>query len=75
MFGGRKRQDGGWQSSTENFWGDGFVNYLECGDIFMGAYIYQDIKSHTLSKCNLLYVHSNKTVLKVVCVWFFFQSF
>lgn len=35
----------------------------------MGAYIYQDIQSHTLSKCSLLYVHSNKTVLKVVCVF------
>lgn len=27
----------------ENFLGDGCVDYLDCGDVFMGIYIFQNL--------------------------------
>lgn len=39
------------------FWGDEYVNYLDCDDGFPGIYMSKFIKLHTLNMFSLLYVN------------------
>lgn len=48
----------GYQRAREHFGSDGRVNYLDCGNGFMGIYICTYVKMYKLYKlnmCNLLY--------------------
>ena len=48
----------------ETFGGDGYVRYLDCGDVFVGVYMSKLIKFYTLKMCSLLcQLYLNKAVL------------